>query len=156
MRPKTTILRFMGAILVFAAILAALKHPTFWWCSGLVTLQVGLFSLAILQTVISRGRSRACWAGFAIFGLTYLHAGCSLSLVSQRFVFPPPSLLVEILVLRYSPYGLASGVSDVMDEWIENGYPFQVCLLISTLLFGALGAVVGRMLDEKRLGGCNT
>ena len=116
MRPKTTILRSMGAIVVLAVALAALKYPTFWWASGLVTLQVGLFSFAVLQALMGKERSRACWAGFAIFGISYVHATYSLSRYKQVYLLPPPSLLVEILLLRDSPFGLVPGASDITDE----------------------------------------
>ena len=62
----------MGAVLVVALGLAALRNASEIWASVIFLLTCGLLCLAIVGTLCRRDAERAWWLGFALFGWGYL------------------------------------------------------------------------------------
>ena len=62
----------MGAVVFLAAALAALRNPDDYWAGGLLIVTLVLLGTAVLAVVYERGRSRAGWLGFLVFGGAYL------------------------------------------------------------------------------------
>ena len=62
----------MGAVLVVALGLAALRNPSETWAGVMFLLTCGTLCLAIVGVVCRSDRERAWWLGFALFGWGYL------------------------------------------------------------------------------------
>lgn len=67
-RTRLTILGLMGIVLLLAAMLAALKHPGALISGCFQAANLMLLLTAILGAIFTRGRPRAFWVGFALFG----------------------------------------------------------------------------------------
>jgi hypothetical protein len=68
---RFSILRLMGLILVLAVAIAALRDANDVWSTILPLLTLGVIGVALLGVVYSRGKARAGWLGFALFGGVY-------------------------------------------------------------------------------------
>ncbi|MGO9467391.1 MAG: hypothetical protein ACLQIB_52230 [Isosphaeraceae bacterium] len=63
---------FLGVVALCAAGLMCLMFASSPWVSALFSAVLGLLTLALLGVTYRRGERRAFWAGFALFGWTYL------------------------------------------------------------------------------------
>jgi hypothetical protein len=70
--PRVTIGGLMGLVLVVAVGTAALRSPSALWVSIVLTIALGMLLAAVFGIVYRRGAARAYWAGFAVFGGSYL------------------------------------------------------------------------------------
>ena len=75
----------MGAVLVVALGLAALRNPSETWSGVIFLLTCGVLCLAIVGVVCRQQEERAWWLGFALFGWGYL-------LLSMRSTVVLPTL----------------------------------------------------------------
>jgi hypothetical protein len=57
--------------------LAALRNANELWATVMMMLALGLVCVAGLWAILLRGRERAWWLGFAVFGCTYLSVSLS-------------------------------------------------------------------------------
>lgn len=71
MRTRPTILGLMGLVLVAAVGIAALRAADELWDSAVFTVTLALLATACLGAILGRGRSRAFYAGAALFGIGY-------------------------------------------------------------------------------------
>jgi hypothetical protein len=62
----------MAFVVLIAVGFAAALNATTLWASVLFTCTVGLIATAFLGAIAARDGARAGWAGFAVFGSTYL------------------------------------------------------------------------------------
>jgi hypothetical protein len=62
----------MGWVLAYALGLAALRNANELWAGTLALLTLGLLGVAVLGVIYERGRDRAWWLGYALFGGGYL------------------------------------------------------------------------------------
>jgi hypothetical protein len=73
MRPLRFSLNSLLVVVVFCGVaLAALVRPTEAAASLLISLNIGLFCLAICGAILRDGSERSFWVGFAVFGWAYL------------------------------------------------------------------------------------
>ncbi len=73
-RFRFSIASLLGVILFISVALAALRASTDAWDGSLLGLALTVLLTATLLAVHRRGRKRACWLGFSLFGWVYLLA----------------------------------------------------------------------------------
>jgi hypothetical protein len=71
-RIQVTLAGLLAAVGAIAFCLAALTHASPQWTSLFLTATVAVLLLGLSGTVVARGRSRAYWAGFTMWGWGYL------------------------------------------------------------------------------------
>jgi hypothetical protein len=81
----------MAFVLIAAIGLAALRNASEPWAGIMLMLAIATVGVALLGSVLSRGRERAWWLGFAVFGGGYLVVA----------ICPIQSELATTWVLRY-------------------------------------------------------
>ena len=142
-RPRLTIAQLMTLILFVGFGFAALRNANQFWASATQTLAIILILAAPLGAFARKGKARMTWAGFAVFGWAYLLT----DLLPDRSVgglgagpIPWPSLMIEWGTARLQPYihPIAPGMSD----WVQYD---QVSHSLGIILFGLIGAVIGRI-----------
>ncbi len=69
---RFSIAGLMGAVLVAAIGLAALRNASETWAGVMLLLTCGVLALAVVGVVCRAGSERAWWLGFALFGWGYL------------------------------------------------------------------------------------
>jgi hypothetical protein len=91
----------MGAVVVAALGLTALRADSAIWAGVTLLWTSGVLCLAIVGVVCRRGAERAWWLGFALFGWGYLAA----AFWSERNFFEelPTAILVQAVSARIDP-----------------------------------------------------
>src|SRR5262249_24755301 len=97
---RFTIAGLMGMVVVAAVGAGALRMASYLWADALLSLDLLLFGAAALAATLRRGRSRAAWLGFAIFGWGYL----VLAFGPWCREFVRPHLLTESALQRLHPH----------------------------------------------------
>jgi hypothetical protein len=151
-RLRLTIAQSMGIVLVVGFGFAALRKADDFWASATFTLAITSISVAFLGAFARKGKARTAWSGFAVFGLAYLIIGLSRPLNVPGAVYfsytggsePTPALLIDWGLRYLQPYlnPLPPGASGVI--------PYdQVSHSLGSILFGLLGAMLGRLVGVK-------
>jgi hypothetical protein len=150
-RPRLTIAQLMIVILLVGFGFAALRNANQFWASATYTLAIISILVALLCAFARKGKARMTWAGLAVFGWAYL----LIDLLPDRSVgslgagpIPWPSLIIEWGTAQLQPFihPLAPGTYD----W---AYYDQVSHSLGIILFGLIGAVIGRLVatrDDRR------
>jgi hypothetical protein len=73
---RFSIAGLMGAVVVAAIGLAALRDPSETWAGIILLLTTGALALAVVGVFCSADAQRAWWLGFALFGLAYSGLAC--------------------------------------------------------------------------------
>lgn len=98
-RPRFTLAGLMGAVLVAAVGLAALRNSTESGAGGMLLLTCGTLTLAVVGTIACRGARRIWWLGFGLFGWGYLVlSGCGADAASCSL---PTTRLLEDLGAQF-------------------------------------------------------
>lgn len=130
--------RFLVRCLAFALflilILAALCFPTIQWCDIVTTITVVVLFTAILRVVYERGRSRALWLGFALFGWGSF---VLLSISGKNLFVHYPPHAISYLTLRITASLVVPRVSS------SFVYLCQIVSCFFVWTMAALGALVG-------------
>jgi hypothetical protein len=134
-RPRLTIAQSMAIVLYLGIGLAGLRNANAFWASATFTLAVILISAALLGAYARRGRDRLSWAGFALFGWAYLLVD-QLTFGLGR-IEHPPLLIAWLIISLDAPLGIA-----------PHHYS-QVSHSLAIIVFGLIGAVVGRLVAVK-------
>lgn len=158
----------MGAVIVVALGLAALRDPSEIWSGIMFLLTCGVLCLAIVGVVCRQDEERAWWLGFALFGWGYL-------LLSMRstVVLPTLTLLDSIAARLGAPFRFSGGMGGMgggmrsIGLWAFGGFggptvdgsvylrqEIAHCLwaLLAALLGGILARVIfgsAKKRDEK-------
>jgi hypothetical protein len=151
-RLRFTLTQLMALVLCLGLGLAALRNADGFWAGATYNLGIMMVATALVGAIARKGRPRATWAGFAVFGYTYLIA----SLADWRtggFGFGPiprPILLIESGITRLQPFlkPLPPGMSSSLAGNFLIPYE-QVSFSLGIILFGMLGAVVGHVVAAK-------
>jgi hypothetical protein len=141
-RLRFTLAQLMAIVLYVGFGFAALRNADEIWASAAFTLAFLMLSAAPLGALARKGKARMAWAGFAVFGWSRFLVG-ALPLTTNS-VFGPmssPGLLSDQGLARVLPYlvtpvGLAS-------------FRVQVFLSLDIIVFGSVGAIVGRLMAGK-------
>ncbi len=146
-RPRLTIAQLMTFILLVGFGFAALRNANQVWSSATFTLAIISILAALLRAFACKGNARITSAGFAVFGWAYFLIG----LLPDRSVgslgggpIPWPGLMIEWGTALLQPYihPLAPGTYD----WVQYE---QVSHSLGIILFGLVGAVIGRLVLRR-------
>jgi hypothetical protein len=153
-RLRFTIAQMMAVVLLVGFGFAALHNANGVWASATYTLAIVMIAAALVGAFVRRGRARAPWTGFAVFGWSYLLVVHLPSWETGGFGFGPiykPVLLIQSGIASLQPYirpfppgvpGGASGGSFLI--------PYeQVSFSMGIILFGLVGAILGRVIATK-------
>jgi hypothetical protein len=120
---------------------AALRNADPFWASASFTVAIFSISGALVGAIARKGRARVTWAGFAVFGWACVVTGLlpprTLTTPFGGSIYMAPDLLTEWLFFRIHP-SLLPG-NDV----------YQVARSLGIIVFGLLGALVGRLVAVK-------
>ena len=118
-------------------------------CPDNNSLAIIMITTALVGGLARRGTARATWIGFAVFGWIYL-------LIDQLPAWPigglgagpipKPVLLIEYGIARLRPYINPLSATLTGSEWVQYE---QVSFSLGIILFGLLGAVLGRLVAVK-------
>jgi hypothetical protein len=136
----------MAIVLFIGFGFVLLRNADPFWASATYTLAITLIAAALVGALPRKSGARMTWTGFAVFGWTYLlvvqlppwHIG------GLGFgPIPKPVLLIEWGIASLQPYVYPTpGGRDLT--------PYeQVSHSLGIILFGLVGAVVGRLLAAK-------
>jgi hypothetical protein len=140
-RLRFTLAQLMGIVLFLALGFAALRNANDLWASLTFTVAITAIATAPLVAFTRTGRKRLVWAGFAVFGWAYVVVDllAPTTIYSATFgVARGPKLMSSQLVDLLQPYIMPSTGFDIAHE--------HICHSLGIILFGVLGAVVGRLI----------
>jgi hypothetical protein len=143
-RFRFTLAPLMAIVLFIGFGFAALRNADAFWTRATYTLALLMISIAPLGALTRKGRARMAWVGFAVFGWTRLLVGALPHFRDRVFGFGPiasPGLLTESgyeYLLWYLPIHRSLGHVDA-----------QVFCSLEIILFGLVGAVMGRLMAAK-------
>ena len=121
---------------------AALRNADELWASATFTLAFLMVSVATVGAIARKGRARMAWAGFAVFGWSrFLVGALPLSTNSVFGSIPSPGLLDERGFTHVLPYLLTPAGFTT--------YHVQVIISLDIILFGFVGAILGRLIAGK-------
>ncbi len=83
----------MALIALLAFSIAGLRDATETWASAAFTVAILILAAATLLAGLRRGRDRASWGGFALFGWIYVMLTFGSALLGARRPLPPPLLM---------------------------------------------------------------
>jgi hypothetical protein len=144
---RFTIAQLMTLILLVGFGFAALRNAYQLWASATHTIAIISILAALLFAFANKGKARMTSAGFAIFGSAYFlislfPARLGGSLVSVRI--PSPSLMIEWGTEYLQPYIHPS--PPLTPEWFHYE---QVSHSLGIILFGLIGAIIGRLVVPR-------
>ncbi len=153
----------MGAVLVVALGLAALRNASETWASVMFLLTCGVLNLAVVGTLCREGAKRAWWLGFALFGWGYL------VLAFWSSVQLPTMTLLDVvgsrLGLKVQFGGGMGGMGGGMRSagfWAFGGFggfggpPGQSLKQIAHRLWALVAALLGGVLARVLFGAAGT
>ena len=146
-RLRFSIAQLMALVIYLGFGFASLRNADPFWASATYSLAIITIAAAPVAAFARRGTARMAWAGFTVFGWTYL-------LIAQippwpigglgSGPIPKPVLLIE--------WGIARLQSQVNPQSMRTSYWVQyeqVSHSLGIVLFGLAGAAVGRALAVK-------
>lgn len=145
---RFSLLMLLVIVALAAVNIASLKTGDWLWCRLLFTLTLAVHLVAILGAVYRRGRVRAFWIGFALFGWTYL----SLANVPM-FRLAEYQLLgtqVSYLLKDFTPEGNDGLVIDTGGSRISIFSFRQIIHSTSALIFASVGGIFGVYFQTSR------
>lgn len=158
-RPRLTVGASMAVVAALAAGLAVLKNPTGLRTSLTFTLTVLALLTGLLGSLFRRGRGRALWTGFTLFGGAYFLFGpvaaCSPGLAPELYKALPDRLLTirPVNDLANVLYGFDDPVLATLNgvarrvyvkRRLEDSKNFvTIAHSLLTLVAGLLGAGIG-------------
>src|SRR5215469_5613287 len=97
-RARVTIAGMMGAVLVTACWLAALRSDKLDALRWFYALTIAILLLAVLAARLARAERRPFWFGFAVFGWAYLLLGLGLRPQLPSAWGPPSDPVVNVFL----------------------------------------------------------
>jgi hypothetical protein len=148
-RLRFTIAQSMIVVLLVGFGFAALRNADDFWASATYTLAITMITVAVVGALSQKGRARATWIGYAVFGWTYLLVVQLPPWQIGGLGFGPidkPVLLIEWGIAKLQPYVHPTGAASDLMRYE------QVSLSVGIIVAGLVGAVVGRLVraqDER-------
>jgi hypothetical protein len=143
----------MAIVLFIGFGFAALRNADEFWASATFTLAIVTISAAGVGAIARKGRMRMPWAGFTVFGWAYLLVDLLPPRPDGGFAngpIPRPLLLIEWGIARLQPYINPSSLGGTPTPGGLSLFPYdQVSHSLGIILFGLIGAVLGRLLAVK-------
>ena len=128
------VVRCSAFALLLLFVFAALRFPTSHWCDVVTTITVVVLFTAVLRVVYERGRSRALWLGFALFGWGSL---ILLSIPGENLFVQYPPHVLGYIALKILTKVTASRASSSFVHLSQIVNCFFVWIV------AALGALIG-------------
>ena len=151
----------MGAVLVVALGLAALRNASETWASVMFLLTCGVLNLAVVGTLCREGAKRAWWLGFALFGWGYLVLAfwSSVQLPTMALLDAVGSRLGLKVQFGGGMGGMGGGMRSA-GFWAFGGFgggfggpPGQSLKQIAHCLWALVAALLGGLLARTLFGG---
>jgi hypothetical protein len=145
-RPRYSLAQLMAILVYLRFGFAALRNADEFWATATYSIAVLTIAAAPVGAIARRGAARSTWAGFAVFGWTYLVALELPDWGVGGFGFGPiqkPVLLIEWGITRLQPYVYPKAGGRDLTRYE------QVSLSLGSILFGLVGAVLSRILAPK-------
>jgi hypothetical protein len=139
----------MGIVLYLGFGFAALRNADEFWASATFTLAIMSIALAPVGAFARSGRARMPWVGFAVFGWTYLLIVHLPAWGVGGLGFGPiakPPLLIEWGTGRLQPYIMPLPPGTAFHLLVAYE---QVSQSLGIILFGLVGAALGRLLTAR-------
>ncbi len=150
-RLRFTLAQLMAVVLLVGFGFAALRNADEFWASATYTLAIILIAAALVGAFARSGRACTPWIGFTVFGWTYLlivhlppwgFGGLGFGPISK------PVLLIEWGTARLLPVIKPPGTGGGAAASFLMPYE-QVSQSLGIILFGLVGAVLGRLIAGK-------
>ena len=151
-RLRISLAQSMAIVLYLGFGFAALRNASEFWASATYTLAIVLIAAALVGAFARSGRARTPWVGFAVFGWTYLLIVHLPEWGFGGLGFGPirkPHLLIELGTARLQPFIKPSDPGGLGGYRINLMHYEQVSQSLGIILFGLVGAVLGRLLAWK-------
>jgi len=143
-RPRFSLAELMAIVLYFGFGFAALRNANVFWASATYTLAIMMVAAALVGALARKAGARTAWIGFAVFGGAYLLVSRLPGLNTPTVGLQGgPYLLIEWGIAQLAPYLYPPGTGR---NWAEYD---QVSHSLGIILFGLVGAVLGRFLAVK-------
>lgn len=159
MRAHFSIRGLVALILLAGFALGSLRASTIGWAAAWILLAILALCTATLVAVVLPASRQAPWLGFALFGWAYFLLHFSPA-VEWRDGFGPAHFttlaidaLVSPLIAPDLEYGISAGRTErffISHSGQSNNYFCAVCHSLISLVFGAIGATVGRFAELSR------
>jgi hypothetical protein len=146
---RPSIAGLMACVLCVGLGLAALRNADQWWARGAYTVAITAIASALVLATIGGRRIRGISTGFTVFGLTYLLIDLLPPRSINSFGFGPqsyPSLLIEQGFVLIQPFlkPMPNGDTQGFIHYDQVGHSLAV------LIFGSIGAILGRLASGDR------
>jgi hypothetical protein len=148
-RVRFTLFQLMAVVLYFGFGVAALRNADDFWASATYTLAITMIALAVVRALARKGGARTAWAGFAVFGWTYLLVNQLPDWGSGGLGFgpiPKPFSLIE------SGFALLQPHIHPTPGGLDLAPYAQISYSLGIISFGLVGALLGgfpRVKDER-------
>ena len=143
-RFRLSIAQLMAIVLLVGLGFAALRNANDFWAIAIFNLAIFLNATALVAAILRRGRARAAWVGFAVFGWAYLLIDLLPDRSSGSFGFgpiPKPHLLVDRGLALIQLYMQPPGGFGVVHDQVSHS--------LQIILFGLVGTVVAQFIAAK-------
>lgn len=145
--------RLMSLIACAAFFLAALRNPTVWYASALVTLQFSSFACALTFAILDcKANKRA--VGFCVFGALHWTMNYWLGNFPKHFVFPP--FLIEMVLQHWSslinPRVTDTPAINLSEDWFYTHITYSIGSLIYAFIGARLTGMLYRTASDVREG----
>jgi hypothetical protein len=146
-RIRFTLAQLMAVVLYFGFGFAALRNADAFWASATYTLAIIMITGALLGAFARTGRVHTPWTGFAAFGSSYVLMtqlpSWQLAAPGDGWI-PRPDLLIEWGLAMLQPY-----INPMSVRGRNFNQYWQVSHSLGIILFGLVGAVLGRLMVVK-------
>ena len=144
-RIRLTIAQLMAIVLLAGFGFAAMRNANDFWAIATFNLAIGLNATALVGAIVRRGRARAAWTGFAVFGWAYLLVDHLPPRAIGSFGYgpiPKPQLVMDRgLVFLQSYAGMPPGGFTVVQDQVSHS--------LQIIMFALVGAVVAHFIATK-------
>lgn len=160
--PRFSIAGLMGVVVVCGLGFAALRTDSPIWAHATLSLTLLALLTAILGAAIRRGRSRAFWLGFAVFGWTYLVLAIGPWFKTEISPHLPTTDMVNYLqghIKQFPPGSIRHDNNlwvwdPATQKWAYLGQESErfdrTAHSLGALLVAVLGGLVGRLLYQRQ------
>jgi hypothetical protein len=148
-RPRFTLTQLMAIVLLIGFAFAMLRNANEFWAIATFNLAIFLNSTALVAAIVRKGRARAKWVGFAVFGWAYLVVDLLPDRSSGSFGFgpiPKPRLLIDKGFTFVQSYMTPTGGFDVVHDQVSH----SLQIITSALLGMVVAHYLAEMDDQRR------
>ena len=141
--PRFTLAKLMAIVLLIGFGFAALRNANEFWAIATFNLAVFLNATAPVAAIVRKGRARAAWSGFAVFGWAYLLVDFLPDRSNSSFGFvsiPKPHLLIDKGFTFMQSYMMPTGGFDIVHDQVSHSLQVITSALLGMLVAHFLAA----------------